>query len=224
VPQVKKQNVENAILESSRDLFARRGFVATTMAEVAREANTTVANLYSYFPSKLHILYAVYRPWIIEQLHALAASVRRLPTPRAKLRRIFIGVWGDIPAADHCFANALIEALAVAPASTEKPNDLLEQCEAFFEELLAESLPEERRHVAQKRLLAHVAWMAFDGFAINRRIGDLRDLDAIADLFAEMLLGDTIAVDGPVQREGIVTTVPAQRRARRVALLRGAEK
>ena len=77
----------------------------------------------------------------VEQLHALAASVRRLPTPRAKIRRIFIGIWGDIPAADHCFANALIEALAVAPASTEKPNDLLEQCEVFLEELLAESAP-----------------------------------------------------------------------------------
>jgi AcrR family transcriptional regulator len=215
VPQVKKQNVQNAILESSRDLFARRGYVATTMAEVAREANTTVANLYSYFPSKLHILYAVYRPWITEQLHALAASVQRLPTPRAKIRRIFIGIWGDIPAADHCFANALIEALAVAPASKEKPNDLLQQCEAFLEELLAESLPAERRHLARDGRLAHVAWMAFDGFAINRRIGDLRDLDAIADLISGLLLGNEGAVDVLSQRERIVTALPSQRRSRR---------
>jgi AcrR family transcriptional regulator len=200
VPQVKKQNVQDAIVEAARDSFARRGYVATTMAAVAREANTTVANLYSYFPSKLHILYAVYRPWIIEQLNALTASVRRLPTPRAKIRRIFIGIWGDIPAADHCFANALIEALAVAPASMAKPNDLLQQCEARLKELLAESLPETRSRLGLDGRLAHVAWMAFDGFAINRRIGDVRDLETIADLFAELLLGDAGAGETP-QRE-----------------------
>jgi AcrR family transcriptional regulator len=210
VPQVKKQNVQDAIVEAARDSFARRGYVATTMAAVAREANTPVANLYSYFPSKLHILYAVYRPWIIEQLSALAASVRRLPTPRAKIRRIFIGIWGDIPAADHCFANALIEALAVAPASTGKPNDLLQQCEALLEDLLTESLPQDRRRLGHGGPLAHVAWMAFDGFAINRRIGDVRDLESIADLVAELLLGDADANEEP--RHDGRTTSPAARR------------
>lgn len=215
MPQVKKQNVQDAIVEAARDSFARRGYVATTMAAVSREANTTVANLYSYFPSKLHILYAVYRPWIIEQLQTLAASVRRLPTPRAKIRRIFIGIWGDIPSADHCFANALIEALAVAPASLEKPNDLLQQCEALLEELLAESLPEGRRRLGRDGRLAHVAWMAFDGFAINRRIGDVRDLEAIADLVAELLLGDSDAEAAP-RRERRPAGVPAPRRTPRV--------
>ncbi len=213
MPQVKKQNVQDAIVAAARDSFARRGYVATTMAAVALEANTTVANLYSYFPSKLHILYAVYRPWIIDQLHALAASVRRLPMPRAKISRIFIGIWGDIPAADHCFANALIEALAVAPASMEKPNDLLQQCEALLEELLADSLPEGRRHLGHDGRLAHIAWMAFDGFAINRRIGDLRDLEAIADLFAELLLGDVDAGEAS-QHDLLPAAVPARRRAR----------
>ena len=46
MPQVKKQNVQDAILEAAHDSFARRGYVATTMAAVAREANTPVANLY----------------------------------------------------------------------------------------------------------------------------------------------------------------------------------
>lgn len=215
MPQVKKQNIQDAIVEAARDSFARRGYVATTMAAVAREANTPVANLYSYFPSKLHILYAVYCPWIIEQLHALAASVRRLPTPRAKIRRIFIGIWGDIPAADHCFANALIEALAVAPASTEKPNDLLTQCEALLEDLLAESLPPGRRRLGHDGRLAHVAWMAFDGFAINRRIGDVRDLESIADLVAELLLGAEDAPEEPPYGDR-PAPIPARRRAVRV--------
>ncbi|WP_454871365.1 hypothetical protein [Paraburkholderia xenovorans] len=39
-------------------------------------------------------------------------------------------------------------------------------------------------------LLAHVVWMAFDGFVINHRIDDLRDMDAIAELMVKLLFGE----------------------------------
>lgn len=189
MPQVKKQAVEDAIVQSARALFSRRGFVSSTMAEIARRADTPVANLYSYFPSKLHILYAVYRPWLEQQLRSLRKSLQSQRSPRARVRHIVLTIWGEIPAADHCFANCLIEALAVAPEKTGKPNDLLRWCEKFVEELFVESLPEHRRYFASRLPLSHVVWMAFDGFVINRRLGDVRDLDAVADLFADLLLG-----------------------------------
>ena len=194
MPQVKKPDKREAILEAAFGLFSRKGFTATTMAEIARIANTTVANLYVYFPSKIVILDEVYRPWLVQQLTALQVSVEKFRSPHSRLQRIFVGVWGDIPAADHCFADALMEALAAAPRRSGKPSDLLVWCENFLTQLIVDSLPEERRGLFADRLMTHAIWMAFDGFAINRRVGDVRDIGRIADLFAHLLLGTSVAV------------------------------
>ncbi|AEI77092.1 transcriptional regulator TetR family [Cupriavidus necator N-1] len=189
MPQVKKPGMREAILAAAFDLFCRKGYTATTMSEIARAAGMTVANLYVYFDSKLLIFYEIYTPWLLARLDTLRESVQKFPTPRTRLRRILVGLWGDIPAADHSFANAMIEALASAPKDTPKPNNLLERCEVAITDLVLESLPPERAYLASDRLLAHILWMAYDGFAINSRIGDTRDLEAIATLMTDMMLG-----------------------------------
>ncbi|MES2509775.1 MAG: TetR/AcrR family transcriptional regulator [Pseudomonadota bacterium] len=188
--QVKKSGVKEAILEAAFDLFSRRGYTPTTMAHIAKDANMTVANIYVYFDSKLAILYALYRPWLNTQLASLAESTRKFRTPRSRLRRIFIGIWGDIPAADHSFANALIEALAAVPEGAGKSTNFLKEVEQFISELMAESLPAERHYLLKDDLLSNVVWMAFDGFVINRRIGDTRNIETIADMMVDMVLGE----------------------------------
>ncbi len=189
MPQIKKTDKRDAILAAAFDLFSRKGYAETTMAEIARTANTTAANLYVYFPSKLVILYDIYNPWLGRQLEALSIAVTKFRSPRMRLRRIFIGIWSDIPAADHCFANALVEALAQAPKTTVKPSDLLRRSEEMLSALIRDTLPEHRRFMLDDGLFSHIAWMAFDGFAINHRLGDVRDIEAIADLITNLLLG-----------------------------------
>lgn len=195
MPQVKKAGKRDAILAAAFGLFCRKGYTATTMSDIARAAGTTVANLYVYFDAKLLIFYAIYSLWLQEKIRALREEVETLPTPRLRLRRILIGLWGDVPSADQAFANALIEALASAPRDTQKPNNLLDQCETLVTGMILDSLPPERAHLAADRLLSHVLWMAHDGFAINSRIGDTRDLEAIATLMTDLLLG-TEALSG----------------------------
>ena len=193
MPQVKKQGMREAIVEAAFHLFSQKGYTTTTMAEIARAANMTVANLYVYFDSKLMILYEIYRPWLGGQLDTLRQAVRRSRSPRSKLKRIFMGIWDDIPRAEHSFANALIEALASAPQNMGKPTDLLATVESFLTEMILESLPPERQALAKDGLLAHVICMAFDGFVINQRIGDVRNIPAVADLMTDLLLGEAPA-------------------------------
>ncbi|MFG5862441.1 hypothetical protein [Metapseudomonas sp. CR1201] len=38
-------------------------------------------------------------------------------------------------------------------------------------------------------MMAHILWMAFDGFVINQRIGDTRNVEHLADLLVVLLLG-----------------------------------
>ncbi|MFT8243239.1 TetR/AcrR family transcriptional regulator [Roseomonas sp. BN140053] len=193
---MKKPELQAAIQAAAFALFARQGYTATSMAQIARAAGTTVANLYSYCPSKLALLYAVYRPWLEARLAALEAELGRHRTPRRRLQRLFTGLWEEIPAADNGFANTLIEALAAAPEDTQKPDDLLRHAEAWLARLIRDGLPPDRRAAIPAPMLAHLAWMAFDGFAINRRLGDLRDIPGLARHFSALLLGDAAAEAG----------------------------
>lgn len=182
--------MREAILVSAFDLFSRKGYTATTMADIARQAEMNVGTLYIYFDSKLAILYVIYRPWLEEQLKSLAESVRKLRSPATRLRRLFTGLWGDIPAADHSFANALMEALAVSPSELGKQDNLLIQVENFLTDLLLQILPEDRQRLLRDGLLSHLIWMAFDGYTINHRLRDVRDIAATAELFSDLILGE----------------------------------
>src|SRR5580658_3405434 len=76
--QIKKPDIRQAILEGAFTSFSRNGYASTSIADIAAAANITSSNIYVYFPSKLHILYDIYRPWLTEQLLKLQKSIRRL--------------------------------------------------------------------------------------------------------------------------------------------------
>ena len=79
--QVKKPKLRQAILTASFSLFSGAGYHNTTVAQIAKQAKVSTANVYSYFPSKIHILYALYEPWLFERLDELEASLKRLKLP-----------------------------------------------------------------------------------------------------------------------------------------------
>lgn len=187
--QVKKADMRDAMLTSAFDLFSRKGYVATTLTEIARNAGTTGPNLYVYFDSKLHIVYEIYEPWLLRQLEELSEAVMKLRGAKQRLQRLLIGLWSDIPTADRHFANVLIEALASTPPQTRKPRNLLDPLDKIVTELLLRIVPETRAHLISDRVLARIMWMAFDGFSINQRIGQSFDLERSASLMSQMILG-----------------------------------
>lgn len=87
MPQVLKPEVRERILRSALAAFARGGFVATTMSEIARDAGMAVANLYRYYASKEELFAAAIPEEIVarfEQLlersvhaHARLAGLKR---------------------------------------------------------------------------------------------------------------------------------------------------
>lgn len=185
--QVKTERIAAAALT----LFRQRGFTATKMTDIAAAAGMTAANLYVYFDSKLAILYEVYRPWLRARLAQLAVEIRAQPDPAQRLKRLLRGLWYDIPDADPDFANALIDGLAQAGSRDPTSNDFLTEVEYTVAALLRESLeapPYDGERRIDDALLAHLIWMAFDGFVINRRLGDVRSIERIATLMTSLLL------------------------------------
>jgi AcrR family transcriptional regulator len=191
--QVKKTAVREAILAAAWKLFSEDGYNGSTLSRIAKAAGVSTANLYVYFPSKLDILYAIYSPWMRERLIALAQEAKQIAAPRERVHFIIRNLWRDIPAAANGFANNLIQALSgVAPEAAYDPGLLL-WCETTVAEMIRDCLP---RHAAavDVETLAHVMFMAFDGFAVNLHLqrGE-RCTDAAIELFCDFLLG---RVDG----------------------------
>jgi len=187
VVQVKKKLVQKAILDSAHDLFSQKGYHDTTLQEIADLAGVGVSSLYSYFPSKLHLLYAVEEPWYKEAFTRLEQRVARLDTPREKLRAILLGVWRDIPMENIGLANSLIEALASADPRQKKPAPLLKWAEERLMMMLREALPGKSSKDSYA-VLSNLFLMAYDGFVINRRLNDLRDIEKLSETLCEVLL------------------------------------
>jgi hypothetical protein len=80
--------------------------------------------------------------------------------------------------------------LASADPAKGKIEPLLIWTEKRLAEILAKALPRSRRRFADT-VVANILLMAYDGYVINRRLGDLRDYDKLAEMMTDLLLGKT---------------------------------
>jgi len=186
VVQVKKKQVRQAIVDSAYDLFSERGYHSTTLQDVAELSGVGVSSLYSYFPSKLHLLYAVFEPWHKGEYDELEKRILRLKSPRDRLFALLLGLWRDIPIANIGLTNSLMEALASADPAQEKPVPLLKWSEQRLARMIKAALPEVQ---VDHDALSTLFIMAYDGFVINRRLNDLRDVERLAAALCDILLG-----------------------------------
>lgn len=187
--QVKRASVRNAILDSARDLFSERGYHGTTLLDIAEVAGTGVSSLYSYFPSKIHLLYAAFAPWYQDAFERLEARAAALADPRERLRCILLGIWRDIPNENIGLANSHIEALTSADPKLKKPTPLLRWTEERLAGMLKRTIPADPRRPINYDLLPNLVMMAYDGFVINRRLNDLRDIEKLVDTMCDIILG-----------------------------------
>ena len=187
--QVKKAFVRQAILDSAYELFSERGYHRTTLQDIADFAGLGVSSLYSYFPSKLHLLYAVVEPWQKDAFERLEKRVRKISNPRDRLRAILLGIWREMPMENIGLANSLMEALASADPNQKKPVPLLKWTEDKLMTMLNAVLPDKGAGSINYDVLPNLFMMAYDGFVINRRLNDLRDIERLSETMCDIILG-----------------------------------
>lgn len=196
--QVKKPKLRQAILTASFSLFSGNGYHNTTIAQIAKQAKVSTANVYSYFPSKMHILYAIYEPWLLARLDELEGSLKRVKSPRSRVYRILHTLWCDIPADDNAFANNFIQAIATTDPSKGYRPELLRMTLQRVTAMLMTALPEERKSRAAVIRIANVVMMAFDGYVIGRHLNPRRDCDhGTIHLFVDLLAGPAAKASQP---------------------------
>src|SRR5438128_9411244 len=81
----KKQRTRETIARAAHELFAERGYHATTLPDIAAAADVSTRTIFAYFPSKEDILFSGFAQTIDELAQALAqrpAGVQTLDVVR----------------------------------------------------------------------------------------------------------------------------------------------
>ena len=185
--QTKKDGVREAILQAAFGQFSDVGYSETSIPSIAAAAGISTANVYRYFPSKLQILYTLYEPWLVARLDELGASLARIADRRKRLEKLLLALWRELPRATNGFANNVMQAL-----STSGRNDAYDpHLRLLFQRRVAAWIADATALSAREsRIVAGVALMAFDGFAMNVHlpVGIVCDA-ATARLMARTLIG-----------------------------------
>lgn len=191
--QHKKPEVRSAILDSAFRHFSERGYAATTLTDIARGAGVSPGNVYIYFVSKLEILYAIYDPWLRSRIERLEGELRRIRTPRSRIRHLLAALWRDIPAEENGFLNNIMQAISSTDPNEGYRSTLVRWLEDRIQVLVLDALPEGRQAKLRRARIAHILIMAFDGFAIHRHLHPDQEPidDATLNALADMLLGQS---------------------------------
>jgi AcrR family transcriptional regulator len=199
--KVKKQEINDAILEAATRLFAEVGYTNSTIPLIARGAGISTSSVYVYFKSKLEIAFAVYEPWLQRHLVRLDQDLSLIEEPRERLRCLLVRIWRDIPTAENCFANNIIQAVSTStPGAGYRPSIpsmLMSKISAI---IYANVLPD-RRSLNQCERIARLVVMAFDGFVINRHLPQhIVCDDETVDFFCDAILLAAHETDADTRR------------------------
>ncbi|ALS60879.1 TetR/AcrR family transcriptional regulator [Pandoraea norimbergensis] len=170
MPQVKKEDIRLAILEASHALFLEKGYVETTMVQIAKRAGISHANIYSYFTAKLQVFFCVYERWFKARIATLEAEVLAAHGAHARMRSLLSGLLVETPRLDNGFSHNLVQALAtVTPGDPYDPT-LLQWFRERLSAMLAASAPSLARDSVRRARLVDMLVLTFDGCLVNHHV------------------------------------------------------
>jgi AcrR family transcriptional regulator len=149
LPNVTQGDTKQRILDIASGLFARQGYGATTIVDIARELGTTTAALYYHFPSKAAILTGLLTGPIKAYTRLLDDLDSGMPKPE-----ILLGAIIDICADSRDLATILDrDPAALAMIDEQLPRSSRE----LTEQTIAALAGPDPRHVALIRANAALA-------------------------------------------------------------------
>ncbi|HKW84620.1 MAG TPA: TetR/AcrR family transcriptional regulator [Burkholderiaceae bacterium] len=200
------------ILARAAELFARQGYSATSMNQVAEACGVSKPSLYHYVRDKDELLFEVAEGHVL-RLAALVADAQRQPlTPDQRLRRLietFLDVYADSQAAHR----VLTEDVKFLPeAARVRVLDVQRDVVAAFADAIAAVRPELRETDLLKPLtmllFGMMNWM-FTWLQPGRPLTHRAMAPVVADLF----FGGLPAVQAPVRSKTRLPKLPTKVRA-----------
>jgi len=187
------------ILARAAELFARRGYTATSMNEVAEACGVSKPSLYHYVRDK-HQLLAEIAEGHIARLLALVAEVDAAePTPEQRLRRL-IDAFLSAYAGSQAEHRVLTEDVSfLAPAERKRVLGGQRRVVAAFADAIAAIRPEMAAAKLQKPLAMLLFGMMNWMFTWLQPKGELSHAD-LAPVVADLFFGGVGAVRAPAPK------------------------
>ena len=174
------------ILARAAELFARQGYIATSMNQVAEACGVSKPSLYHYVRDKDQLLFEISQGHVA-RLNALVDEVRQQPlAPEARVRRLieaFLDVYADSQAAHRVLTE---DVKFLQEADRERVLDAQRVVVAAFADAVADARPELRHAELLKPLtmllFGMMNWM-FTWLQPGGRLTHTAMAPVVADLF-----------------------------------------
>jgi TetR/AcrR family transcriptional regulator len=175
------------ILHAAAGLFARRGYTAATMNEVALASGVSKATLYHYFTDK-HQLLAHITNDHVQHLEALVLAVRQrqLP-PREHLQQLILRFMAEYAGAEHAHRVLTEDVKFLSPEVRDAVEDGERRVVQAYADAVAAVRPD-LGPVLHKPLAMLLFGMINWTFTWLKPAGDLNH-ESLAPVVAELFLG-----------------------------------
>lgn len=150
------------LLDSAARLFANRGYAATSMREIAVEANMLAGSVYYHFSSKEELLVAVYNAGVKELEAATAEAMQKETEPWPRLEALCRAHLETV-LRDSDYAHVLIRVLPDdIPGAAQRLRELRENYENTFRDAVAALplTPRADRRTLRLMLIGALNWAA----------------------------------------------------------------
>lgn len=171
------------IVAAARQCVVRRGFHATSMAQIARQVGMSVGQIYRYFPSKEAIIHAIVEGIVSRRLEWLAAGGKPADIPMALAARK-----SDNHPFDADDRALLLEVTAEATRNPEVAETVRKADQRLHAEAVA-ALRKDHPHLSKKEATARVELLAVlhAGTALREMMAPRAEPALLADLYRDVI-------------------------------------
>jgi len=187
------------ILARAAELFAQRGYTATSMNEVAEACGVSKPSLYHYVRDKHQLLAEIAEAHVARLLALIDEVDAAMPAPEQRLRRLidaFLAAYAGSQAEHRVLTE---DVRFLAPAEKKRVLGGQRRVVAAFAEAIAAIRPELAAARLQKPLAMLLFGMMNWMFTWLQPKGELSHAD-LAPVVADLFFGGVGAVRAPVQK------------------------
>lgn len=185
-----------AILVRAAELFARRGYPATSMNQVAEACGLSKATLYHYFDDKYALLFDICDGHVAKLEAIVATALAGARTPDRQMRTLIASLVAEYAGAQHAHRVLTEDVKFLDAEDRQRVLDRERGVVKGFADVVGALRPDLKQAALAKPLTMLLFGMINWMFTWMKPDGAL-DHDAMAPIVADLFLGGLAAVKAP---------------------------
>ena len=184
------------IVSRAAELFARRGYIATSMNEVAEACGVSKPSLYHYVQDKHQLLAEITEGHIARLLAVVADPAHQSAVPEERVRRLIAAFLAVYASSQHEHRVLTEDVRFLEPKARRRVLDGQRQVVGAFADAIGSARPEQARGILEKPLAMLLFGMMNWMFTWLKPEGTLSHA-AMAPVVADLFFGGLAGIRSP---------------------------